>query len=322
MPHEKTEALIRLAHDMNGTAEGLSLLDIQARHKVARRTAERMRDALERIFPGFEQANVDEVPKRWRIRNSTLLNKVIGFSAEEIAALVTASELALRNNLPDLSVRLDSVAAKVRAALSPNVEKKVDTDVEALTEAEGIAMRPGPKQKIPVEILADLRQAILACRKTWLHYRAGGTGRLSQQLVCPYGFLYGNRHYLVAYSTNDRAKDYRLFRLGNIEQIEITKQPFRRRKDFSLKKYAERSFGVFQEEPLDVVWRFSAKVASDARQFLFHPTQTMEDRPDGSLIVRFRAGGALEMSWHLFTWGPEVEVIKPRGLKSLQRRLR
>lgn len=77
MSYEKTEALIRLAHDMNGTAEGLSLLDIQNRYQVARRTAERMRDALERMFPGFEQANEDEIPKRWRIRNSTLLNKVI-----------------------------------------------------------------------------------------------------------------------------------------------------------------------------------------------------------------------------------------------------
>jgi hypothetical protein len=39
---------------------------------------------------------------------------------------------------------------------------------------------------------------------------------------------------------------------------------------FSLREYAERSFGVFQEKPLDVVWKFSPKVAPDAREFLFH----------------------------------------------------
>jgi predicted DNA-binding transcriptional regulator YafY len=32
--------------------------------------------------------------------------------------------------------------------------------------------------------------------------------------------------------------------------------------------------------------------------------------------VRFRAGGALEMCWHLFTWGDEVEVIEPRRLRT------
>lgn len=315
MSFEKTEDLIRLAFEMNGTAEGVSLQDIQNRYRVARRTAERMRDALERIFPGFELANEGELPKRWRIRNSMLLTKVVGFSAEEIAALATASELARRENASDLSARLDSVAAKVRATVAPNVGRKVDTDVEALAEAEGIAMRPGPKQNIPAGILADLRQAILACHKVELHYRAGSTGLFSRQLVCPYGFLYGNRHYLVAYNTNDQARDYRLFRLGNIEKVENTKEPFRRRKDFSLKKYAEQSFGVFQEKPFDVVWRFSPKVAPDARQFQFHPTQKMNEKPDGSLIVRFRAGGALEMSWHLFTWGDQVEVIRPKRLR-------
>jgi predicted DNA-binding transcriptional regulator YafY len=318
MPYEKTEALLRLALDMSSTAEGFSLLDIQNRYEVARRTGERMRDALERIFPGMEQANPGETPKRWRIRNN-MLNKVIGFSVEEIAALTTAGQMAGRDNLSDLSARLDSVATKVKATISPRAKTRIETDLEALTEAEGIALRPGPRQHIPTAHLADLRLAIMACLKVRLHYRASGTGQLSRQLVCPYGFLYGNRHYLVAYSTNDQARDYRLFRLGNIERIEVTNEPFRRRKDFSLKRYAERSFGVFQEEPFDVVWRFSPEAAPDARQFLFHPTQTTEDQPDGSLIVRFRAGGALEMSWHLVTWGAEVEVIKPKRLRALQK---
>ena len=125
--------------------------------------------------------------------------------------------------------------------------------------------------------------------KIRIHYRARGTLELSHQIVCPYGFLYGNRHYLVAYSMNPEIRDYRLFSLANIETVEVLDFPFERRPDFSLKEYAERSFGVFQEEPFDVVWRFSSDAAPDAREFLFHPTQTMEDQPDGSLIVRFRA---------------------------------
>ena len=76
--------------------------------------------------------------------------------------------------------------------------------------------------------------------------------------------------------------------------------------DFLLRAFAERSFGVFQEEPFDVVWRFSPNAAADAKTFLFHPT---------------RAGGALEMCWHLFTWGDEVEVLAPPYLKKLFREL-
>ena len=44
-----------------------------------------------------------------------------------------------------------------------------------------------------------------------------------------------------------------------------------------------------------------------------HPTPRFApDQPDGSLLVRFRAGGALEMCWHLFTWGDHVEVLVPK----------
>ena len=41
----------------------------------------------------------------------------------------------------------------------------------------------------------------------------------------------------------------------------------------------------------------------------------MEELEDGSLLVRFRAGGKLEMCWHLFTWGEHVEVVEPAQLR-------
>jgi predicted DNA-binding transcriptional regulator YafY len=96
-------------------------------------------------------------------------------------------------------------------------------------------------------------------------------------------------------------------------------QMFTRKRGFVIKKYAENSFGVFQEKPVDVVWRFTPKAAPDVSEFLFHPHQVIEPQKDGSLVVRFRAGGLLEMSWHLFTWGSEVEVIKPKRLVSMLR---
>jgi predicted DNA-binding transcriptional regulator YafY len=68
-----------------------------------------------------------------------------------------------------------------------------------------------------------------------------------------------------------------------------------------------------------VVWKFTSKVGEDASEFLFHPHQETERLKDGSLVVRFRAGGLLEMAWHLFTWGNEVEIIKPKRLASMLR---
>ena len=60
---------------------------------------------------------------------------------------------------------------------------------------------------------------------------------------------------------------------------------------FDLPAWMQRSFGVCQEDIYDVVWRFTPAAAPDARTYLFHATQEMTDEPDGSLTVRFRAGG-------------------------------
>lgn len=316
MRYEKLEALLRVALDMRGSAEGISLEEIQRSYRVSRRTAERMRDAIERVFPQMEQANPGEVPKRWRIRSGPIAN-LAGISTEELSALTTAALLAKRDNVADLSARLETLSAKLKSLIRPDAARRIGPDLEALMEAEGIALRPGPRLAIPNTLLEGLRHAILACQKVRLHYRARGTGKLSRQLVCPYGFLYGNRHYLVAYSPSEGISDYRLFSLANIEKVEVQEAPFRRRRDFTLQKFAERSFGVFQEEPLDVVWRFTPQAAADARQYLFHPTQAFEDEDDGSLLVRFRAGGALEMCWHLLTWGDQVQVIAPKELRKL-----
>src|SRR5262249_11363117 len=90
---------------------------------------------------------------------------------------------------------------------------------------------------------------------------------------------------------------------------------FNRREDFDLMAYAAQSFGVFQEEPVDVVLRFIPEAADDAAGWLFHPSQSRAREPDGSLTVSFRAGGMQEMCWHLYTWGTAVSVIAPRALR-------
>ncbi len=315
MRYEKADKLLQLAMDMQAARTGLSLGDIQEKYGVKRRTAQRMRDAIFRVFPHADEVKSGERTKRWRIPNG-VMDQLIAFSADELADLETAISLLKRENLDDKAVTLEVLATKIRALLKPEVARRIDPDLDALLEAEGLAMRPGPRPRIRAYVVEDLRQAIKACRKVVLYHRNRVTHRLVQRKICPYGFLHGNRHYLVALNLRNNTNDYRLYSLPNIEKVELTDEPFERNPDFSLKEFARQSFGVFQEPTgsFDVAWRFSPTAAPDARDFLFHPGQTTEDQPDGSLIVRFHAAGALEMAWHLYKWGKEVEVLEPKHL--------
>lgn len=313
MRKEGLASLLALALELRATRLGLTLADIEGRFAVSRRTAERMRATIEAVFPGLEQANPGELPKRWRLPPGTV-ERLADVSLDELQALESAATLLRHEAREDDARRLFGIARKLRAAMRADALRQVEPDLEALSVAEGLAMRCGPRQCIDPEIMARLRTAVLALRKVRLHYMSRTTGRLSRQLVCPYGFLYGTRHYLVAYSMNPHSRGYRMFALANIRAVEETDWSFVRREDFSVAAYAMRSFGVYQEEPFETIWRFSPASAAEARTFLFHPSQEMSEGEDGSLTVRFRASGATEMCWHLFTWGKEVEVLEPEWL--------
>ncbi|MHB1217802.1 MAG: helix-turn-helix transcriptional regulator [Alphaproteobacteria bacterium] len=312
MRYGRIEDLFRLALLMQGTREGLSLDDIGREFGVGRRTSERMRDAILRVFPRAEEVETGERVKRWRLPPGTIDGFAV-FDAGELASLDAAAKLLRRENMGAASQTVEAVAAKAAALARRRGSPGVETDRAALVEAEGLALRPGPRPSVNPIVLDTLRHAVLAARKVRLAYRARGTGVLSRQIVCPYGFLYGGRHYLVAYSMGVRA--YRLFSLPNIEKAEATEWGFERR-PFSLADFARGSFGVFQGEPLDVVWEFSPRAAPEARAFTFHPTEQKTELPGGRLRVSFRASGALEMSWHLAMWGQEVKVIAPRDFKT------
>lgn len=316
MRHEKADNLLQLALEMQARRSGLSLGDIEDRFGVGRRTAMRMRDAAMRTFPQIEEVETGERTKRWRIPTGTL-DRLVAVSVEELAALESAIRLLERDNRQDEAADLAGLSTKLRALLKPDIARRVEPDVEALLEAEGLAARPGPRLRIELGVVEELRQALLACRKVRIRYRNRRIKTVKERLVHPYGFLHGHRNYLVAFHENPKANTVALFALPHIKSVEITAEPFERPPGFDLQEFAARSFGLFQGNPMDVVWRFAPEAADDAEEFVFHPSQRVDRQPDGSLLVRFRAAGDLEMAWHLICWGDKVEVLEPPSLANM-----
>ena len=314
MRYEKAEIVHRIALDMQGTAEGISLEEIRSRYTkkaLSRRTAERLRDTVERLYP-IVHANPGEFPKRWRIHGRSAGSAAL-VTADELTDLATAASVLKRENMLVQARSIEKILAKLKTQMSAPTAVKLAPDIEALTEAEGLAMRPGPRQKIDGHVVSELRRALLSSLKVRIDYIYRGSAKRGFETVHPYGFLYGNRHYLVAWSDNSEANDFRNYALANIEKVTVLDRPFKRKQEFSLARYAEESFGVFREKPFEVEWLFDKTVAKQAEAFRFHPSQQATKQPNGSLLVRFKAGGHVEMAWHLYTWGKHVKVLKPRS---------
>ena len=285
---------------------------VHVRQAAARRTAERLRDAVEAVFGPIESVARDDNRRHWRLR-SDALRRLVSVSAEESAQIASAAAALERAGFGAHAKGLLDLATKLRATLRTESLARLESDLETLVLAEGLAMRPGPRSHIDPDLLALLREAILTCRMVEFRYFVQSTARRSRQRVRPHGLLYGNRMFLVAMT--DWSDEPRLWRLANVSERCLADETFDRDPTFDLQRYARRSFGTFQEESVEVALRFGAAAARDASAFLFHPDQSVEENGDGSVTVRFTAGGIDEMCWHLFTWGESVTVEKPARLR-------
>ena len=318
MRYEKAENLLLLAPEMQAARGGLSLDDIKEKYGVSKRTAMRMKDAILRLFPHADEVPTDERKKRWRIPPGTL-DRFAGCSADELANLETAINVLRREHMADQANALEGLSAKIKAVLRPEIARRIEPDLEALIEAENLAFRPGPKPKTRVMVLDELRRAIKGFQVVTIKYYTRSRDTTRQRKVHPYGFIFGHRHYLVAKNHRRDDEGFRTFSLPNISKVEVMDENFEWDESFDLENYTKQAFGIYHEEPFDVVWKFSPRAAKDAKYFKFHPDQTEERLKNGSLIVRFRAGGALEMCWYLFSWGKDVEVLEPQSLADMLR---
>ena len=316
MRYARADRLIQLALEMQAARGGLTLTDIETRFEVSRRTAIRMRDAVLRVFPQADEVPSNDRSKRWRL-STPATRPLLGITADDLATIEVAATRMAADNLVEAADELRGLASKIRASIAAELMRRIEPDLGALAEAEGIALRPGPRPAIAPALFATLRGAVKACRKVSFRYAGRASGNTAPRTVRPPGFLYGHRHYLVAINDADPAATVRFYSLPQISRLRLTGESFVRDPGFDLRAFVAPSFGVFEEAPDDVVWRFTAAAAAIARQFQFHPSQTSETDAEGRLVVRFHAGGLLEMAWHLMSWGDAVEVLEPQALKDL-----
>jgi predicted DNA-binding transcriptional regulator YafY len=316
MRYDKTTKVLELAKALAGSAEGLTLDEMAQLLGVGRRTAERMRDAVWTVFPQMEAV---EDPPRRRFRIPSGLDAVfVTPSAEELAALHTATESLQAGGAESRAAALGSLERKLMAAIRSGARRKLAPDVEALSAAEIMTLQAGPMAFEDEQVLGPIRSAIKSLKGLSFRYE-GGSNPGRRRDVTPFGVLYGRVNYLVA-SEGDSTEP-RTWRLDRLREVAVTERVAAAPEGFSLQAFSEESFGIFHDPVQGVVLQILPGDfgAEEARHWRFHPTQTIEDQPDGSVIVRFSAGGMRELAWHLFSWRDRVRILAPDVLKETMR---
>ncbi len=297
---------------------GVTLENVTDRFGCSHRTAQRMMGALESCFPDVSSTIGDDGRKRWLV-DGRHLRDLMTLSPGELVALDMAIAHLDQNGHSADARALRQLKDKVLSLVPRRNMARLETDHDALLEAQGFSARPGPRPNVDEKITATVVEAILSCHVLDVSYQAHKDAEPKLRQIAPYGILSGPRRYLVGRPFEDKSGPVRTYRLDAVRSARVTGQSFMRPEDFDLKTYASRAFGLYQNEAEygEVIWRFSPEAASQARGYLFHPNQTFHDENDGSLIVRFQASGHLEMCWHLYSWGDKVEVLAPAALQEM-----
>lgn len=312
MRHEKATRLLELARMLASSAEGLTLDEMAERLEVGRRTAERMRDAVAEAFPQLEV--VDDPPTR-RFRIPSGLDGIFQApTADEFAALHAAAENFRAAGAKARATALLSLEQKVLSAIRAGTRRKLAPDLEALLEAETMAIHAGPRPFEDEQVLGAVREAIKSLKRLRFRYQGGSSpGRVRE--ITPFGLLFGRSNYLVG--AEGDSTEPRTWRLDRIADIEVSETVGVRPESFSLNAFANRSFGIYQDDVEHVRLLVKPHGAEEAMGWRFHPTQEITPMEDGSVLVEFQAAGMRELAWHLFTWGDKLEILEPPRLKEM-----
>jgi predicted DNA-binding transcriptional regulator YafY len=145
-------------------------------------------------------------------------------------------------------------------------------------------------------------------------HRAPYREKATEREVDPYKLWYANNGlYMVGHDHRENA--LRTFAVERINIAKVTNRRFEIPPDFNFAEFQKTAFNVIWGEPQDVKIRFSPSQAPYIKERTWHPSQQIEGKPDGSIILTLRVGDLWEVKRWLIGFEADAVVLHPPELK-------
>jgi predicted DNA-binding transcriptional regulator YafY len=236
--------------------------------------------------------------------------KPLAFTRSEAMAMVLAARLIVRyadEHDPDLAGAFQKLAGALPPVLSEHVSRSLDT----------LARRPpDPDYTHHVHILTQAwadRRVVRFTYDSSIHDPGRGP---REAIVRPWYLepsLATHALYLIGW---DETRDaVRTFKIERIRDLSLTTQAFEP-PEGTIDQAMRNAWDIISDQPeADVVLRFDPSVAARVREATWHPSEQVEQEPDGGLRWRARVAGTIEIRAWILSWGHQVEVVEPGELR-------
>jgi len=246
----------------------------------------------------------------WSLLDSAKHAIPIPFSIMELMALYFSRDMLKILKDTHFHDSLESLFQKVKATLPTDYLdylKKIESSLQ-------VGVKPYKDYSQFRETIDIINSAIHKRRQIQISYYAMSRKKTSHRLVDPYKlWFFDATFYMLAYC--HRRKDVRLFAVERIKTLTQTKDSFEPPSEFDIESLLQDSFGAFIGDTLDVVVRFSAKIADYIQERTWHQSQVLEPQSDGSLVFKVKVAGLQAIKSWILGWGHHAVVLEPAALR-------
>ena len=233
----------------------------------------------------------------------------VTLTAEEAMALFVGGEMVKQFADASMGTPMQSALAKIRSVLPRDRQDDLDRLAEAMAIYGESRLPSGLDQRL----LLPIQQAIVARRVLRMTYRARARDEDTVREVEPLGVTYHSAAwYLVAWCR--LRGDYRYFKIERLRALEVLKERFAPRQDFSLREHL-RELRATGERFLVRVW-FSTDAIERVRRESYAEIRT-EQESGGGYEVTLETFSLEWLARWLMSFGAEAEALEPASLRQL-----
>ena len=178
-----------------------------------------------------------------------------------------------------------------------------------------ISFRSVGQSVADLEVFELLSRAVLDSAEVEFRYRKLRSNAAETRRVRPYHLgCVDQQWYLFGFDLS--RQQVRTFALPRISAPRRTGARFRRPANFSIGKFLDSSFGVFQSDGRTTVRiRFQPFAAQLVRERIWHHSQKIRELRDGGLELKLQLGSLEEIERWILSWGDQAEVLEPAKLR-------
>ncbi len=234
----------------------------------------------------------------------------ISFTLQELMTLsFLRSQLDFLKGTP-FQEDMESVSRKINSVLPP----RYAAHMERIAGVSTPLLQGRRDYEKASETLKIVREALLYQYSLSLEYKTGGNGREAKYSIDPYTLVsYKGGLYLLGFAHNRQA--LRTFAVERISGVEMSRDRFEIPEGFNPAEHFRSAFGIVEEEAIPIRMKFSPRVAHAVQDRVWHPSQKVDKKDDGSVIITCEAGGLMEIVSWVLSYGDNVEVLEPGELR-------